>query len=36
MKEWTRTFILIGIILAALAYILWMHHTASTSLTLGI
>jgi hypothetical protein len=36
MKEWTRTIILIVLILAGIAYMIWAHHAATDSLLQGV
>jgi len=36
MKEWTRTIILVVLLLAGIAFLLWSRHTADTGLLQGI
>lgn len=36
MKEWVRTIVLVLLLAVGVAYILWTHHAATTSLLQGI
>jgi hypothetical protein len=36
MKEWTRTILLVTLLLAGILFIIWAHHTADANLLQGI
>jgi|GEM_PF-2711744 len=36
MKEWTRTILLVVLLAACVAFLLWTRHAAETSLINGI
>jgi hypothetical protein len=36
MKEWTRTILLVALLLAGITFIIWTHHAADTNLLQGI